>query len=686
MNVRPTLCDDDDDAEYPNVLNFCLSDNGTSEILRQPAPQLCEISVAFPLNHAWQALQDMACREKTKMFLANPPTPGIRLEDLTAMQRFAYDCMVDEQSRVLYVSGRAGSGKSTVALLACQHFGQRIQCCASTGRAASIFDGPTVHSAMQWSLRGSSLTNPNKIAEMRVFYENVDVFLVDEVNALSAECFAMLHDTLSLVFNPQNKKNSDGEILPFGGKKMIFLGDPAQLKPVLGAPISDENVETSGTRKRKAGRQLEMNLKGQLLYRKYLLTNTILLNKGQRNVGLLQGICDRLRDGHQTNEDLRKLTFLRRKFPEAQSDHGVFFDNERCGERNIRELWNDCRSETSSRRLYVCKATYEETGSNQAVVDALAALPAKVFNYSPNVLCLSDMCLVRITRNINVGSGLVNGAIGRVLQVVYENSDIPFLLEGKHPPPYCVLVQFDGFQGFVLDSSKPDDRFFPFEERRNVVPIYPEKIQPDIRDLPQMVRKKQNASLCYRKQFPLDLAMNMTAHRSQGQTLGDCVVSVDMNLENPDTKLPNEIASLMYVALTRVRRLRDLLVSPIFPEIWLKIGKSEMDERRRKADARLLKAAEEFAMNRGMLQEFQDELRFKPLYGNLDEEWEEIQSMAESPGRKIPVPPLTRAEVLGLRFKITTAGEVSSHVMYLTPVLCERYVGIDQGTNNFARS
>jgi len=360
----------------------------------------------------------MVCSEKIKMFLANPPTPGVCLEDLTAMQRFASDCMVDEQIRVHYVSGRAGSGKSTIALLACQHFRQRIQCCASTGRAASIFNGPTVHSAMQWSLRGSSLTNPNKIAEMQVFYENVDVFLVDEVNALSAECFAMMHDTMSLVFNPENKRNSDGDILPFGGKKMIFLGDPAQLKPVLGAPITDENVETSGIRKRKPGRQLEMNLR-VISCTENMLTNTILLNKGQRNVGLLQGICDRLRDGYQTNEDLRKLTFLRRKFPDAQSHYGVFFDNERCGERNIRELWNDCRSETSSRRLYVCKATYEETGSNQAVVDALAALPAKVFNYSQNVLCLSDMRLVRITRNINIDSGLVNGAIGRVLQIVY---------------------------------------------------------------------------------------------------------------------------------------------------------------------------------------------------------------------------------------------------------------------------
>lgn len=38
------------------------------------------------------------------------------------------------------------------------------------------------------------------------------------------------------VFNPKLQKTA-GHILPFGGKKMVFLADPAQLKPVMGEPI-----------------------------------------------------------------------------------------------------------------------------------------------------------------------------------------------------------------------------------------------------------------------------------------------------------------------------------------------------------------------------------------------------------------------------------------------------------------
>ena len=101
---------------------------------------------------------------------------GICFKDSTAMLRFACDCRVDKQSMVLYVSGRAGPGNLTIALLTLQHFHQRIQYCATTGHAASIFNGPTIHSAMECSLRGSCLAISNKMAETRVFYENVDDF------------------------------------------------------------------------------------------------------------------------------------------------------------------------------------------------------------------------------------------------------------------------------------------------------------------------------------------------------------------------------------------------------------------------------------------------------------------------------------------------------------------------------
>ena len=58
------------------------------------------------------------------------------------------------------------------------------------------------------------------------------MFLIDEVNAMPASLLAQMHETMTKVFNPKLKKTAGNE-LPFGGKKMAFLGDAAQLRPCL---------------------------------------------------------------------------------------------------------------------------------------------------------------------------------------------------------------------------------------------------------------------------------------------------------------------------------------------------------------------------------------------------------------------------------------------------------------------
>jgi hypothetical protein len=35
---------------------------------------------------------------------------------------------------------------------------------------------------------------------------------------------AQMHDTMTAIFNPDKKKDENGNELPFGGKKMVFLG------------------------------------------------------------------------------------------------------------------------------------------------------------------------------------------------------------------------------------------------------------------------------------------------------------------------------------------------------------------------------------------------------------------------------------------------------------------------------
>jgi hypothetical protein len=147
-----------------------------------------------------------------------------------------------------------------------------------------------------------------------------------------------------------------------------------------------------------------------------------------------------------TNDDRRMLTFQRTYFPEFVTDFTVHYDNESCLFSNWRQLWSQCSETQPPERLYICKASYHTTLDNNSVVDGLAALPPQKFKFAADVLCVAVGCSVRLIRNLNVSAGLVNSATGRVVAVIYNNTDCQDLLSGKHPPPYCVVVEFSGFQ------------------------------------------------------------------------------------------------------------------------------------------------------------------------------------------------------------------------------------------------
>ena len=121
-----------------------------------------------------------------------------------------------------------------------------------------------------------------------------------------------------------------------------------------------------------------------------------------------------------------------------------------------------------------------------------------------------------LRHNLWTEAGLVNGAMGTVVDVIYKPSTQPGTL------PAVVLVKFDHYTGpSCLDT----------EER--VVPICPRKSEWFTK-----------GSLKSRTQLPLNLAWAMTIHKSQGSTLTKAVIDVG----------PSEKCSgLAYVALSRVK-------------------------------------------------------------------------------------------------------------------------------------
>ena len=704
-NIRPALYDELDDANYPSFMKF-LSADTFREIIDQPPPNESEISVAFPLQHGWQALEDIVKENKAKLFLACPPEPTVSYDDLTDMQKFAYERMIDKNQQVVYVSGKAGSGKTAVALLAfhSNELNGRVQAAAGTGKAASNFNAPTIHGMLSWNI--GEQVSKKSLQDMKLFYADTDTFIIDEVNALSASTLAKIDETMNEIFEP----NKNQSVRPrFGGKKMIFIGDMAQISPVGGSSISDEpdekvsledldvqekptqNVSNrKGCRARKQNFISNLTAKGKLLYQNILLPNSVILKREKRSAGLLQEICDKIRNGTQDFNDLFKLTYLRRKFPEAPCDNGICYENEQCALLNWRELWDDCQSETPKQHLYICKASYENTPSNQQIVDGLSSLPSKVYNYAPDVLCIAEGCEVRLVKNINIAAGLVNGATGTVVKVIYNNANIwtadhQGVLDGKSPPPYCIILNFEGFQGFIRDKNKPNERMFPFTEQKNWVPIYREKFVPTASALPQFIRKRQQPSVCYRMQFPLDLSKHLTAHRAQGQTIANALVSVDFDLLNPDKSVPSDVGSILYVAISRVKKLEDLLVSPIPKHVWETLGKTPADLKRKKAEELLQKSAEKFCISKGKYSEFTAEMAYKPDYSCNIQEWERITSMNQPPLRKKPkFATFTGSDTFDVHFEIKVDDTLCKYPLCLHPAMSERHIGIDQGRKNFA--
>jgi len=682
VDIRPSLHDEVDSSEYPTFENFMPPD-AFRNIVEQKPPEMSEISVAFLLSYNWQKLEETVKYDAAKRFIANPPPCSVPYDEMTAIQRWAVDVGCDPSQQILYLCGKAGSGKTTCALKICEKFAGKVQAGACTGKAASLFRGPTLHSMFGWSHNedSSRLTEVKpdswKMKDLFSFYDGIEVFVIDEVNAMPAATLALLDQTMTAIFNPKHTKTGS-EMLPFGGKKMIFLGDPAQLRPIAGAAIYNDGICEKSQKSKHSVRSKS----GQYLYKKYLEPNCIILQQGQRNSGLLAEICDRMRDGQLTEDDCVKLTYQRTKFPGLQTDFGIHYENDCCSMHNWRQLWTECSS-TEDRRMFLCKATYHVTANNQEVVDTLSVLPAKAYKFAPDILCVALGCEVRLVKNINVSAGLVNSVTGTVVKVIYDNADVQILIDRNHPPPYCIVVKFPTFHGFV-DKKDKNQRIFPFSNQRHWVPIYRQKFEVSVKHLPAWVRKKQEQKHCYRVQFPLDLASNITAHRAQGQTMSGNLVSVDLGLESPDKRQPPEIGLLLYVACSRVESLENLFVSSIYPSVWKSIGKSELDNHRRTVEDRLRQAAEEFAVKYGMLKEVKEELSWKADYRNNETEWQTLQQKSQ--------PPQSRREMHTSQVDGMSTSDLQVSVsdiqfqMVTSPVLSERHIGIDQGENNFGKS
>lgn len=135
----------------------------------------------------------------------------------------AYSLM-EQSSDCLFITGSAGTGKSTLLNYFREHTKKNIVVLAPTGIAALNVGGQTIHSFFKFPLGVLSSKSIEKV-HPRGIYQAIDTIVIDEISMVRADIIDGIDYFMRL--NGRDKKK------PFGGVQMIFMGDLFQLPPVL---------------------------------------------------------------------------------------------------------------------------------------------------------------------------------------------------------------------------------------------------------------------------------------------------------------------------------------------------------------------------------------------------------------------------------------------------------------------
>lgn len=130
----------------------------------------------------------------------------------------------------MFLTGEAGTGKSTLVREFLRRCNRECVVLAPTGIAALNAGGTTIHSQMMLKpgllnpLSLEPLTDGNRCRVLRM----AKTVIVDEVSMVRSDLFCAMDAQLREIAYGQNEE------MPFGGKQIVLVGDFMQLPPVVG--------------------------------------------------------------------------------------------------------------------------------------------------------------------------------------------------------------------------------------------------------------------------------------------------------------------------------------------------------------------------------------------------------------------------------------------------------------------
>ena len=136
--------------------------------------------------------------------------------------------LMEETDRNIFITGRAGTGKSTLLNYFHNTTKKKVVILAPTGVAAINVGGQTIHSFFHFKpdVTLAAIKKKKSTAKEKTsVYKKLTAIVIDEVSMVRADLLDCVDKFLRL--NGPNSKR------PFGGVQMIFIGDLYQLPPVV---------------------------------------------------------------------------------------------------------------------------------------------------------------------------------------------------------------------------------------------------------------------------------------------------------------------------------------------------------------------------------------------------------------------------------------------------------------------
>ena len=157
----------------------------------------------------------------------------IQIDRNNVEQQMAFD-IVANTNTCLFITGKAGTGKTTFVKRIQEEIKKNFIVLAPTGIAAINVGGETIHSFFGLPLEVIGPHTRIEVSlEKKSLLENVDTIIIDEASMVRSDMVDAMDRYLRAVFSTH---------MPFAGKQIVFVGDLYQLPPVVKRGSADEEM------------------------------------------------------------------------------------------------------------------------------------------------------------------------------------------------------------------------------------------------------------------------------------------------------------------------------------------------------------------------------------------------------------------------------------------------------------